>query len=300
MPFNPDQIANTEFLVSLTGGEERCYRVPAAPGVREMLDEMLVGTLQSMSALGKAEEIEYGEDYGSRVLLTCALDDPTVAEVVELFNLTNPTSAATALNEPSLVDFYAARFLDHAEERCMGVKTPSQFKASIGKKLMRVFNDQLVVVEDKIFKLDNEFDFVVYADRVDILNPRQFMRIAHVEEALAAAAPIHMDAIVQALTIVDFSDMVEFATTRSRAQKLIASVRKRGSLARYTVPVLQDACTVNNIPMTMRDGKLVPAPGHELEFLELLDGRRYAHPLETETPELLRAQRRSRVQGGAN
>jgi len=295
MPFNVDQITETEFAVALRGGDAPCYLVPVAPEVRTMLQEMLTETIGEMESIGGLEDIDYGEEYGNRVSLQCPIDDPTVAHVVELFNAQNMPLAAAALDDPSCIDFYFARFTDQAGGRCLAVKTPSQFKATIGKKLIRILDDTLVVVEDKIFKLDNRFDFIVFDDRVAILNPKQFMRVAEVEQILADMAPQHVNEIAQAMDIVDFEPILEYVQRRKRAQKLVSSIRKRPTLGQITLPMLQEVCNRNNIPMTEQNGKLVPENGHEMDFLELLDGRRYPYPLEEEDPELLRALRRKKV-----
>ena len=121
------------------------------------------------------------------------------------------------------------------------------------------------------------------------------MRVAEVDRVLAELAPQHVESIAKAMPVVDFASISAYTATHSRAQKLVSSIRKRGNLSQITLPRLKDVCSTNHIPMTERNGQVVPEEGHEIAFLELLDGRRYAHPLDEANPELLRALRRSKV-----
>lgn len=295
MLFNHNKISYVEFAVSLHNGDEPAYFVPIAPEVKDMLNEMLRQTIIDMNKTEIVEEIEYGEVYQSRVHVRCASGDPTVARVVQLLNAKNLQSAATALNDPTKIDFYFARFKDDQNQQCVGVKTPNQFKAAIGKRIIRLFDDTLVVVKDNFFKLDNEFDFIVSKDYVDILSPTQFMRVARVEKVLSDKAPQHVNEIASIMPAVDFSSILDFVVTHSRAQKLVSSIRKRKNLMQVTIAEIQSACKLNNIPIVKNGKKIIPEPTHEIDFLELLDGRRYPYPLGKKDPDLFRALRRSKI-----
>jgi hypothetical protein len=250
MPFNAAQVHDVEFGVALRRGEERCYRVPIAQEVAALLVDMLRSTLASMDALGQAEEIDYGEEYGSRVFVRCPFTDPTVALVVELFTAIDLTERAAALHDATQIDYYFARFVDNAGTKCMGVKTPAQFKASFGKKLVQLLGDELHIVSDRIFKLDNEFDFVVFDDHVAILSPKQFIRVAEVDQVLAAIAPAHVTEVATALTVVDFEPIRDYIVRHNRAHKLLSSIRKRQGLAQISHEELSGACVLNHIHMT--------------------------------------------------
>ena len=296
MPFNAGQVQDTEFIVGLGIVAHSYYHVPVQKEVRTVLAGMLDETLRTMAGLGQPQEIEYGEAYPSQTHVTCRADDPTVVHVLDLFNAQNILPNANALNHPGDVDFYCARFTDSAGQQCMGVRTATHFKATVGKNLTYLVNNQLCVAPDKIFKLDYEFDFLVYDDHIDILRPVQFMRIAEVEQQLKALVPQHVQEIAVIMPVVDFTSLLPYVEARSRAQKLVSSIRKRSGLSRVTLSHLQNVCRLNKIVVAEVNGKLKVQPGHELHFLELLDGRRYLYPLDEQDPEMLRAMSRKTIQ----
>ena len=149
MPFNPQKVQRTEFAVALRRSAPPYYLIPVNANVQTMLHGILMQTLSRIQNSAQVEDIEYGEEYGSDVCVRCAVDDPTVGVVVQLFNRDGLPSRASALDDPTLIDFYFARYIDSDGNRCMGVKTPSQFKAALGKKFIQLLGDELVEVRDR-------------------------------------------------------------------------------------------------------------------------------------------------------
>jgi hypothetical protein len=108
-----------------------------------------------------------------------------------------------------------------------------------------------------------------------ILRPSGFEYIAGVEQAAADAAIEGTREIGRALRCVDFSDLADFVATHRRAARLVGSIRARDDLRRTEVDKLKRRCRENGIDFTTVRGKIKPAEGSELDFLELLDRRRY-------------------------
>jgi hypothetical protein len=136
-------------------------------------------------------------------------------------------------------------------------------------------DDSLKLVDEDVFRLDQEFDFIVTSRQVLILRPSSFGYIAGIEQAAADAAIDGTREIERTLGFVDFSDLAGFVGAHKRAARFIGSIRMRDDLRRTDVNKLRRRCRENGINFTIVRGKIKPAEGSEFDFLELLDRRRY-------------------------
>jgi hypothetical protein len=142
-------------------------------------------------------------------------------------------------------------------------------------RLVNLVDDSLKLVDEDVFRLDQDFDFIATSRQILILRPSGFEYIAGVEQAAADAAIDGTHEIERALRFVDFSDLAGFVGTHKRAARLIGSIRMRDDLARTSFEKLKRSCRKNGIAFTVVDRKIKPVGGSEMDFLELLDRRRY-------------------------
>jgi hypothetical protein len=74
-------------------------------------------------------------------------------------------------------------FRDNLGRKVIGVRQATQFKGAFKAHFMSVIDDTLRMVPDRVFKLDNQFDFLITAQHVYILHPAGFERVAEIEES---------------------------------------------------------------------------------------------------------------------
>ena len=71
--------------------------------------------------------------------------------------------------------------------------------------------------------------------------------------------------------------------------RLVAAIKSRADLTSISKKHLSSECKKSGIKVTQKDGKLLPAEGSEMAFLNMLDRRRYTVTLISKTPETYEA-----------
>lgn len=295
MLIDTTSVVHTEFAVALLQKEDAYFQVPVSPSVQEVLRQMLQATLGNLGDPSNWETFDCAEQYPTTAALRYAIDDPLLSKVKDLFNAQNLPVSADALSNPARINYYFVHFRDALNNMCVGVRKASQFKGSVGKSLMYLLDGQLTMVDNNIFRLDPDFDFLVFSDHVAIYRPTQFERIADLEDELIKVAPAHINAISVALPGMDFGFAEQFTQRSARARKLIAAIKSRTDITTISVERFTSACHANKISITQKNGKWTPDPSHEVAFLEMLDRRRYHDPLVDQAPENYRAAARNKV-----
>ena len=295
MPIDPNAVVYCEFGVALLAASDTHYHVPITPGVKAALLDMLKVTLNALGNSTDWEPFDCADQHASTACLQCSTNDPIAVKLKNLYMAQNVSTAAAALDNPSNIDYYFARFRDNYGNECVAVHKASVFKAAIGKNFMVWLVDQLTIVEKDLFRLDTDFDFLVFSDQIAIYRPIQFERIADLESELIKIAPSHIQTVAATVTDLDFGFANELVKTSSRARKLFASLKARNDLSGLSSDRIMHTCQANGIDIIQKDGKWTPAPKHELAFLEMLDRRRYNDPLVEVQPSAYRAAARKKV-----
>ena len=188
---------------------------------------------------------------------------------------------------------YFSRFTDGHNQRLTALKRATQFKGVLKSRLIRLVSDALKLVEDKIFKLDAEFDLLIDAHNLHILRPSGFEFVGELQKAVLAAVSKNIEAIKQGLKFVDFSAIEEYAGHHPRAAAIwhlfVLKRRPRTSIK---------ACSRNTARkwvsrLRESKGKLVVGGDDVMEFLEVIDRRQYEIELVKGKPEFFKAGSRS-------
>lgn len=295
MLIDTTSVVHTEFSVALLQKEDAYFQVPVSSSVQAVLAQMLQTTLKNLGDPNDWMVFDCAEQYPTTAPLKVALDDPMLSKVRDLLNAQNLPVSADALSNPARINYYFARFRDAADSVCVGVRRASQFKGSVGKSMLYILDGQLTMVGSNVFRLDPEFDFLVFSDHVAIYRPAQFERIADLEDEMSKVAPANIKAISIALPEMDFGFAEQLTQKSIRARRLVAAVKSRTDIANISAERFALACQANNIGITKKNGKWTPEPNHEVAFLEMLDRRRYHDPLIEQTPENYRAVARNKV-----
>lgn len=294
MAFDFNCIQSVEFGVCLDTSEGESYRrVPCDQGVQNALVEMLAETMSALTKEGtEIAEFSPAEKYAGNERLRVPLDSDLVLKHRDVFTTGDFDTDTHGLDKPGALVSYFAVFRDHNGNKAMGFRRAAQFKGVVKKHLVTFINDALQLVPDKLFKLDTDFDFVIFEDQILIWRPSGFIFTADMDEHIAACAAVNVDRISEVVTCVDFTGLREFVSKHKLAMRLVAAIKSRDDLVEVSLKRLKALCKANEVEFTTKNRKLIPRDGSEMDFLLLLDRRLYTLELIEKRPETYQASSR--------
>lgn len=213
----------------------------------------------------------------------------------QLHTAQNLPSASGALDDASGIFCYFARMTDIRGKRLTALKRATQFKGVLKSRLIRLVTDALQIIDDKIFKLDNDFDLLVDSTNVLILRPSAFEFAAQLQEAVLAAVPVNVASVQDDLPFVDFSSIGDYAAKHPRAARYLASIKAEKQTKKIDKGALKKYCVANGLGIKLMNGKITVDAGQEMDFLEVLDRRRYRLELVKGSPEHFKAASRHKL-----
>ena len=302
--FGFEAIRSVEFCVSVKEdhGHEN-YLVPSDQGVQDALRAMLHATvrqLENTHETGSApawHQFEVSEKYASKEPLIATLVSEDMVTISALYEEEGWSVNPSSLNNPADISYYFAVFRDDTKRKLLGVRRAAQFKGVVKSRLIRFADDSLTMIGDHVFKLDNEFDFLVTQTHVYILHPLGFERVAEIEELVSGKAREKALALGQQVTFADFTGIAEFVAHHKRAARMVVALTSRGGLDNIKRSKFVIAARETNVALINIGRRIGPAADSELAFLELLDDRRYATAIKTGPKEAFVASSRKPVRG---
>ncbi|SEH13666.1 Kiwa anti-phage protein KwaB-like domain-containing protein [Thermoleophilum album] len=299
LEFDLASVTVTEFGVGRDDGDGQAFvAVPVDAGVQAALHEMVQATWDAMQndEDGPAR-YEPSEKHGSTEYCYVPLADEMASAVRDLHEATNLDIDAAALADPTNVFCYFVRLTDKKNRRLTAVRRASQFKGVLKSKnrLVHMLDDTLKIIDDTVFKLDNDFDLLIDGKNVHILRPSGFEFVGKLQRAILNAVPENIKAIRKDLFFVDFTGIEAYAAEHTRAARYLASIRTQGATTNIDQALLKKACEQTGVEISESNGKLVITDGHEMGFLQLLDRRRYELELVRGQPERFKAASRTRL-----
>jgi hypothetical protein len=287
MAFDFVHIQSVEFGVCLYTDENESYRiVPCDQGVQDALKEMLADTLAALNKEGtEIADFSPAEKYAPNERLRLSLESDLVQKHREIFAAENLPPDTHGLDSPAQLASYFAVFRDPGGNKLMAFRRAAQFKGVVKKHLVTFINDALRLVEDSLFKLDTDFDFVIYDNQILIWRPGGFIFTADMDNQIAACAAVNVDRISEDIACVDFVGLKEFVSKHKLAMRLVAAIKSRNDLAAISLKCLKASCKANKVEFVVKNGMLVPGEGSEMDFLQLLDRRLYTLILIEKQPE---------------
>jgi len=296
--FDLGGVAVVEFGVGQDdGGEQGFVTVPVDGAVQSVLNEMVRATWLAMTKNedGPAK-YEPSEKHGRTEYLYVPLGDDTAMFLRELHEAANLEVDSTALYEPARLSSYFARLTDKKGRRLTALRRAAQFKGVVKSRnrLVRMLDDTLKIIEDSVFKLDHDFDLIIDDANVHILRPSGFEFAGKLQKAILDAVPKNVEALASDLPFVELGTIEEYAHTRVRAARYLASIRSQETQG-IDKALLKKLCKETDVEVSESKGKLSVSAGCEMAFLEALDRRRYVVTLVREKPEPYRAPSRKRI-----
>ncbi len=297
LDFNFKAVSSTEFGVGRDEAGQDAFRlIPVDANVQAALQEMALSTVSAMNdASDEASQYAPSEKYGSHEHVFLPLDHELAKQLRELHQATNMPLDSSALNDPENVFCYFARMTDKKGQRLTAVRRASQFKGVLKSRLIRVVTDALKLVEDDVFKLDNDFDVLIDGKNILMLRPNAFEFMGNLQSAVSAAAPANIKEIQRDLSFVDFSAVEDYAKRHPRAARYVASIRSQKETKNIDRQALKRLCKATGVSIEDVNGKISVEPANVIAFLEVLDRRRYRLDLVKDTPESFRATSRTKL-----
>jgi hypothetical protein len=132
--------------------------VPVDREVKAALVEMAVDTWSRMTHISTdPAQYEASEKYESTDYVYLPLKDDLASSLRHLHESANVPTDTGALADPWNVFCYFARFVDPKGRQMTGVRRAAQFKGILGKRLIRILDDTLKLVEDKRLQVGSRF-----------------------------------------------------------------------------------------------------------------------------------------------
>lgn len=301
LDFDFKNVSVTEFGVGLYNGNgEGFVAVPVDPDVQVALGEMAQATWDAMQ---KDEDgpgmYQPSEKHGVAEYLYLPLDNELAKGMRDLHEATNLPIDATALSDPTDIFCYFARLADNEQRHLTALRRATQFKGVLKSRnrLVRMVDDTLKIIEDTVFKLDNDFDLLIDGANVWILRPSGFEFAGHLQQAILDAVPENIKVIAKDLAFVAFDGIEIYAQKHPRAARYLASIRSQEETKSIDKVLLKKLCMQTGVDVAMSNGKVTVAEGHEMGFLEVLDRRRYELELVKGSPEQFKAGSRKKING---
>lgn len=279
LDFDLNNVTCVEFGVGreVEPNNQQCFEVvPIDATVQTALLEMVVNTLDIMQDHSSNLSIyQPSEKHAGIEYLYLPLSNELAQTMKSLHEAANITINSDALNNSTEIFCYFARFTDQAGKKLTALRRAIQFKGVLKNKLIKICDDSLKIVEDKIFKLDTDFDLLIDNTNIYMIRPSAFEFAGKLQEAILQAVPMNIASIAADLTYVDFTSLQTYAEQRPRAARYIASIKSQAETKNINQGRLELLCKHTGVSLDIQNSKIVVKSGHELGFLEVLDRRRY-------------------------
>jgi hypothetical protein len=301
LKFNFDNITAIEFGVGMDEIEGSSFCAMQVDGDAQIaLRDIALDTWQATQELEQeigniTRMYDPSEKYASSEYVYLPLDDALAIQMRELHQANNLPIDMNALRDPSKVFCYFARMVDGEGQRLTALRRASQFKGTLKSRFIGIIDDSLKLVREPVFRLDNSFDLLIDNDNIHILRPNGFEIVGQLKEAILSAVPRNIELLQEDLSFVDFTIIQDYAKSHIRAARHIASIRYQSETKNINQSALKQYCAENGVEILESNGKIMIQEDQALDFLEVLDRRRYQLVLIDGSPERFRAPSRQKV-----
>ena len=296
LAFDLASIQTTEFGAGRKeNGNDRFLLVPVDNSVQTALHEMVEATWRDMHQdHEEPEQYQPSEKHKRKEHLIISTDSPLCRQLVEVHNANNLQIDAGAVNDPDRISSYFVRMTDGGGRRLTAMRQARYFKGDLRKKLIHLLDDTLRILESRVFRLDSDFDLIIDTDYVHIWRPSAFEFLGNLKQAILDAVPYNVGVIRRDLPFLEFDGIQEYAATRPRAAKYLASIRTQ-NLAGINRAALEAFCQKTGVDILSVNGQISVEKSNIMGLLEVLDRRRYEINLVPDDPERFRATGRRRI-----
>lgn len=297
-PTNITLVTLVGYFEAPGGQNNRHVQIPIAPEVQDELKVMLDVTLLKLGlpqAVTQLPDFSPAEKYSGEDPCKLPLNTPYMADLAAVVGLQNLPSNTNALKSIDELIYYYAIFTDGQNRGISAFRRAGTFKGVTKSKLAFVRNGLLTMVQDDIFRLDSDFDYLVDENTIYVLRPSGFEFTTNVHTQMLQAAASNATAVAAAVTFLDMGRISSYASKHPRAARLLAAVRARADLPLIDRGLLETACQQFGINVVHNaNGTMTPDAGHEYDFLLMIDRRAYTATLIPQQAERYEAASRTR------
>jgi hypothetical protein len=297
MDFDINAIRTVQFGVGRDDGDEHAFHcVMVDDGVQAALGEMAAETWAAMQRLTTdPEPYDPSEKHAGCEHVYLPLNDGLAERMRNLHKAVNLDIDQNALEDTEAMFCYFAKFTDDQGRNLTALRRATQFKGVLKSRLLWQSGDALRIMDDKVFKLDKDFDLLIDNQHIHILRPSGFEFAGKLQEAILGAVAGNVATLQADLPFVQFAGIQDYANTRPRAARYLASIRSQQEVAKIDRQHLLDAFAATGVEVTEEDGQIVVDDRNAMGVLEVLDRRRYEVKLVPDEPERFRAPSRTRL-----
>jgi hypothetical protein len=298
LEFDLNQVSTTEFGVGRDEDDDQVFSIVPVDGtVQAALGDAARNTWNAMQELSKdPAKYEPSEKYASHEYVYVPAGDALAQQIQNLHTASNLATDTKVLDNPEDVFCYFARIVDKRGRRLTGLQRATRFKGLLKSRLIRFVSDALKLIEDRVFRIDNDFDLIVDAKNIHVLRPSGFEFAGKLKDAVLAAVPQNVKLVQQDLKFVDFDNIQAYAAKHSRAARYLASIRGQKETKGIDKNALKNWCKKTGVDVDEVDGKLTVPDEQIMGFLEVLDRRRYEIELVKASPERFKAASRRKIE----
>lgn len=272
------KIVTVNFGIALRSNAN-LYFLPTDAGMKDALKEMITGTVTALNvAQGDWQSYDISEDYGQRRRVYCSRDSEYMVVFSTIFEAGALDDLTNVQDHVGDIEYYFAEVTDNQNRKMIGVRKATQFKGTVKAKnrLVRMMDDTLSIIEDTVFKLDNEFDVLITDQNVYILNDATMQQIADITSRVAATAKDKIQSIEDTITFLDLSRIKEKIENHPRVARYAASISKNPLAANFQRDKIEALAQRHGIVFKeLETGKLQCRVQDEAKLMELLDARGY-------------------------
>jgi len=289
--------SNIEFGICLKNGTGyQYYLIPTDALFKDLLYHMLNKTYHNWKAMAE-EPSTYNpaNKYSSVEKLILPVANPLAERIRQFYQLRNITTDTGQIDHIDRLFAYFCTYRTTDGKKIIAVRRAYQFKVAAQQKYLSWIDDTLHYYDKKLFKIDNDFDFIITEDEIYIFRINGFEKFSHLEEIILEKAGENTERLGVKIPYLNIDRLKKYASKHSRGARLIASIMARDDLERTDEKHLKAQCRDKEIKMDVIDGKLSPAKANESKFLHLLDRRRYTIRLVKHKKEIFEAGSRDEV-----
>lgn len=297
LDFDLESVTLTEFGVGLDESDgQRFCTIPIDASVQVALQEMAATTWRLMIEQNTdPETYNPSEKYASSEYVYLPLNNPLAQHLRELHEAANLGIDSGALSDPTKIFCYFARMTDTRNRRLTAIRRSSQFKGVLKSRLIHLLSDAMKLICDPVFRLDNDFDLLIDSMYVHILRPSGFESIGKLQDEILAVVPSIVSELQSELEFVDFANVADYARDHHRAARCLASIRAQDEASNINRQSLMNLCRDTGVEVQESNGRVTIQRDSVMDFLEVLDRRRYRIDLVEDSPERFKAASRQKI-----
>jgi hypothetical protein len=164
-------------------GTDHMFKMDIDDSFRQSLLKMKDVFYKSYSTFPEVAQFKSNKKYSSAERLTYSLNN-TVPDLINMYYNAYDWEYRSGYpgNDLEYMAYYFAIFVNQEGVKSIGVKGSTEIKRHLKSrgKLFKPIENYLSTIDDDVYELDDDFDFFIHADLIEILHPNGFKWVAKI------------------------------------------------------------------------------------------------------------------------